>query len=115
MKLVSIDTALFNKYKDDPEVLTKSKRPYVLVIRLKYKETNYDFAVPIRSNIPAATPKGIIHNSQQILITFSLNFSLTISFHFTGFHCASVIQNGFDITVLILSAGISSCPGKAPS
>ncbi len=57
MKLVSIDTTLFNKYKDDPEVLTKSKRPYVLVIRLKYKETNYDFAVPIRSNIPAATPK----------------------------------------------------------
>lgn len=57
MKLVSIDTTLFNKYKNDPEVLTKSKRPYVLVIRLKYKETNYDFAVPIRSNIPAATPK----------------------------------------------------------
>ncbi len=57
MRLVSIDTTLFDKYRNDPEVLTKSKRPYVLVIRLKYKEANYDFAVPIRSNIPAATPK----------------------------------------------------------
>lgn len=58
MRLVSIDTALFDKYQGDPEVLTKSKRPYVLVIRLKYKEKNYDFAVPIRSNIPAAAPKS---------------------------------------------------------
>lgn len=57
MRLVSIDTALFDKYNNDPEVLTKSKRPYVLVIRLKYKEKNYDFAVPIRSNIPASAPK----------------------------------------------------------
>ncbi len=54
MRLVSIGTTLFDKYKNDPKVLTKSKRPYVLVIRLKYKEKNYDFAVPIRSNIPAA-------------------------------------------------------------
>lgn len=57
MRLVSIDTTLFDKYKNDPEVLTKSKRPYVLVIRLKYKGKNCDFAVPIRSNIPAAAPK----------------------------------------------------------
>jgi len=58
MRLVSIDTSLFDKYKNDPEILTKSKRPYVLVIHLKYKEKNYDFAVPIRSNIPAAAPKN---------------------------------------------------------
>ena len=57
MRLVSIDTTLFDKYKNDPEVLTKSKRPYVLVIRLKYKGKNCDFAIPIRSNIPAAAPK----------------------------------------------------------
>ena len=48
MRLVSIDTTLFDKYKNDPEVLTKSKRPYVLVLRLKYKGKNCDFAVPIR-------------------------------------------------------------------
>lgn len=58
MKLVTINTALFDKYKNDVEILTKSKRPYVLVIRLKYKGEKYDFAVPIRSNIPAATPKN---------------------------------------------------------
>ena len=57
MKLVSVDTTLFDKYKNDSEVLTKSKRPYVLVIRLKYKKKNNDFAIPIRSNIPSAAPK----------------------------------------------------------
>lgn len=57
MRLVSVDTELFDKYKSDSEILTKSNRPYVLVIRLKYKDKNYDFAVPIRSNIPAAAPK----------------------------------------------------------
>jgi len=30
------------------------------------------------------TPKDIIHNSQRISITFSLNFSLTINFYFTA-------------------------------
>jgi hypothetical protein len=58
MKLVSIDPALFQRYQGDCEILTKSGRPYVVVLRLKYKQRNYDFAVPIRSNIPAAAPKN---------------------------------------------------------
>lgn len=58
MKLVTINNALFLKYTEDPEILQKSSRPYVLVIRLKYKGANYDFAVPIRSNIPAAAPRN---------------------------------------------------------
>lgn len=58
MKLVSIDTRLFDKFKQDTEILQKSKRPYVLVIRLSYKEELYNFAVPIRSNISANTPKN---------------------------------------------------------
>lgn len=58
MKLVSINNSLLLKYSDDSEVLQKSTRPYVLVIRLKYKNTDYDFAVPIRSNIPASAPKN---------------------------------------------------------
>ena len=58
MKLVSINNALLLKYSDDSEILQKSTRPYVLVIRLKYKGSNYDFAVPIRSNIPASAPKN---------------------------------------------------------
>lgn len=57
MKLVTINNALLLKYSADKEVLQKSTRPYVLVIRLKYKDRNYDFAVPVRSNIPAAAPK----------------------------------------------------------
>ena len=59
MKLVTIDNSLLLKYSGDSEVLQKSTRPYVLVIRLKYKDINYDFAVPIRSNIPASAPKDL--------------------------------------------------------
>jgi len=57
MKLVSINTDLLEKYRGDKEVLLKSQRPYVLIIHLKYKNKSQDFAVPIRSNIPAAAPK----------------------------------------------------------
>lgn len=57
MKLVSINNTLLTKFSGDREVLLKSTRPYVLVVRLKYREHNYDFAVPIRSNIPASAPK----------------------------------------------------------
>lgn len=57
MKLVSISTDLLDLYSEDKEVLHKSGRPYVIVLRLRYKGHRYDFAVPIRSNIPAAAPK----------------------------------------------------------
>ena len=39
MKLVTINNALLLKYTGDSEVLQKSTRPYVLVVRLKYKDT----------------------------------------------------------------------------
>lgn len=58
MKLVSINNSLLLKYSGDSEVLQKNTRPYVLVIHLKYKNSDYDFAVPIRSNIPASAPKN---------------------------------------------------------
>lgn len=58
MKLVAIDEKLIKKYTADPEVLHKNGRPYVLVIRLKYKGRNHDFAIPLRSNIPASSPKN---------------------------------------------------------
>lgn len=57
MRLVSISPVLLEAYSQDREVMHKAGRPYVLVIRLKYKERSLDFAVPIRSNIPAAAPK----------------------------------------------------------
>ena len=58
MKLVTINSKLFNLYKKDPEFLSKAKRPCVLAVRLKYKNQNYNFAVPFRSNIPAASQKS---------------------------------------------------------
>lgn len=57
MKLVTINNTLLNKYQSDPEVLQKERRPYVLVLRLAYKGKQQDFAIPIRSNIPASAPK----------------------------------------------------------
>lgn len=39
-------------------MLQKAKRPCVLVIRLKYKGSRYDFAVPLRSNISPSAPKN---------------------------------------------------------
>lgn len=57
MKLVTINTSLLERYCGDDEVLLKSQRPYVLIIHLEYKGSCHDFAVPIRSNIPAAAPK----------------------------------------------------------
>ena len=58
MKIVSISKSLLSKYEGDPEVLRKSGRPCVLIVRLKYKGQNRDFAVPLRSNISAVTPKN---------------------------------------------------------
>lgn len=58
MRLVTIDASLFELYKEDPEILDKIKRPYVLVLRLKYRGIPCDFAVPLRSNISASAPKN---------------------------------------------------------
>ena len=57
MKVVKIKKDLINILKKDPELMVKEDRPCVLVVRLCYKEKNRDFAVPLRSNIPPATPK----------------------------------------------------------
>lgn len=57
MKVVAVNTKLLKMFTKDPEFLCKAKRPCVLIIRLKYKGRNYKFAVPLRSNIPAASPK----------------------------------------------------------
>lgn len=58
MRLVSINTTALKKYTKDSEMLQKAKRPCVLVLKLKYKGRNYDFAVPLRSNISPSAPKS---------------------------------------------------------
>ncbi len=57
MKLVSIRSDLLTLYEQDEQVLKKSGRPYVAVMSLRFRDRMYHFAVPIRSNIPAAAPK----------------------------------------------------------
>lgn len=57
MKIVSVHNDLISIYSADPEILTKSGRPCVLVVRLSYKGKRYDFAIPLRSNIPSGAPK----------------------------------------------------------
>lgn len=59
MKLVSVNSSFFELCKFDSELLdNNNRRPYLLIIRLKYKNGNYDFAVPFRSNISENTPKN---------------------------------------------------------
>ena len=59
IKLISVKGELIAKFsKLDSEILIKGKRPTVLVMRLKYRGKNRDFAVPLRSNIEPAAPKN---------------------------------------------------------
>lgn len=59
MRLISVKNTLLVKYNSvDPQVLLKDKRPAVLVVKLLYRGKNYDFAIPLRSNIPPAVPKN---------------------------------------------------------
>lgn len=52
MKLISIKRVLIERFSAvDSEVMTKDHRPTVLIVRLKYRGVNHDFAVPLRSNI----------------------------------------------------------------
>lgn len=58
MRLVTIKASNITAFTADPEMLQKAKRPCVLIMQLKYKGRRQSFAVPIRSNIPAAAPKS---------------------------------------------------------
>ena len=57
MRIVSIADEFFELCGDDEELMTKRGRPFVLVVRLRYKGRRYDFAVPFRSNIAPNAPK----------------------------------------------------------
>ena len=57
MNLVTISDELLKKYREqDKEVLQEHDRPYMLLVRLKYKGKKIHFAVPLRSNISSSTP-----------------------------------------------------------
>jgi hypothetical protein len=57
MRIVSISKAYFDLCSQDSELLQKAARPCVLVLRLKFRGANVDFAVPLRSNISPNVPK----------------------------------------------------------
>lgn len=62
MKLVKLNAKYFKACKEvDDQVLDKTERPYVLVIKLKYNGKKQDFAIPLRSNIPAAEQKNMYY------------------------------------------------------
>jgi hypothetical protein len=59
MRISTIKNDFFNLISFDKEVLDNknSNRPYLIVIRLKYKGKKQYFALPFRSNISRYTPK----------------------------------------------------------
>lgn len=57
MKLITVNTALLKTYSADTEFLHKKGRPCALILHLRYKGKRHDFAIPLRSNIPATAPK----------------------------------------------------------
>lgn len=59
MKFITVSDDFFNLCKFDKELLyNTNRRPYLLVVKLDYKSSNYDFAIPFRSNLSYKTPKN---------------------------------------------------------
>lgn len=62
MKFASIKNSFFElckKYNADNELLfNTNRRPYLLIIRMHYKDQLRDFALPFRSDISSKTPRN---------------------------------------------------------
>lgn len=56
MKLVTISSNVIKSYSVDAEMMKKN-RPCALIVNLKYRGKKYTFAIPLRSNIYASSPK----------------------------------------------------------
>ena len=58
MKFITVSQRYFDMCGDDPELLFReNRRPHLLVLLLRYKGKVSRFAIPLRSNISATTPK----------------------------------------------------------
>lgn len=57
MKFVKIQKQLVDKYSGDEQIMLKEDRPYVLIVKLRFRGKNQAFAIPFRSNIHPSTPK----------------------------------------------------------
>lgn len=73
IKIVSLKDSFFDLFKDgsDNEILQINpehhKRPCLVLIKTKYKDRNYTFALPFRSNISKSAPK---HTYHQLITNF---------------------------------------------
>lgn len=58
MKFVTISRRYYDALSADPQMLFReNRRPHLLVLTLDYKHNRYNFAVPLRSNIPHYEPR----------------------------------------------------------
>jgi len=63
MRIVSISNDLFVKCSKPNELLENTnRRPYVIILKLKYRNKNYDFALPFRSNITGTVPSELYYS-----------------------------------------------------
>lgn len=63
MRIVSISDDHFNKCSKPNELLENTnRRPYVIILKLKYKGEIYDFAIPFRSNIASNVPNDLYYS-----------------------------------------------------
>lgn len=76
LKVVRIHADFFSKCKaakvhtemmldENPDGTAKPQRPHLIVLRLKYKEKKYTFALPIRSNMPKNLPEQVYFQLPQ--------------------------------------------------
>ncbi|NGQ96840.1 hypothetical protein G3578_16870 [Brevibacillus sp. SYP-B805] len=58
MKFASVSNDFFKLCSFDKELLENSnRRPYLIIVKLKYNGKRQDFAIPLRSNISSTTPR----------------------------------------------------------
>lgn len=60
MKFSSITSEFFDLYIEDSDEILHNKdenRPYLIIVKLEYKNIKHDFALPLRSNLANYTPK----------------------------------------------------------
>ena len=62
MKFASVSNAFFQLCKahdaDDELLFNRNRRPYLIIMSLKYRGANRKFALPFRSDISPKTPRG---------------------------------------------------------
>ena len=109
MKIVSISSTLLNLFKVDPEMLNKTGRPCVLIVKLKYHGKNQDFAVPLRSNISSGTPEKLFfplpprrttrpcnHHGLHYIKIFPVSKNYLVRYRIEGNPFSCIIQSIID-------------------